>query len=74
MDNQARVRSTTQPFHYPTTSSIARSDFFGSFLFPSTADVGLIVACDQFLVDRSGVVGRIQTEVLQLLWGWRRRG
>src|SRR5260370_41874095 len=44
------------PFHDPTASSIARSDLFVSFLFPSTADVGLIVAYDQFLVDRSGVV------------------
>jgi hypothetical protein len=32
--------------------------------------VRLIVACNQFLVDRSGVVGSIQTEVLQLLWIW----
>src|SRR5258706_7113897 len=59
-------------FYDPTTSPIARSDFFFSFLFPSTTDVGLIVACDQFLVDRSGVVGRIQTEVQLLLWGWLR--
>src|SRR6266699_382501 len=59
-------------FHYPPTSSIARSDLFLSFLFPSTADVGLIVACDQFLVDRSGVVSSIQTAVLWLLWSWLR--
>ena len=59
-------------FHDPTTSSIARSALFFSLLFPSTADVGLLVACDQFLVDRSGVVGSIQAEVLRLLWCWLR--
>src|SRR5215472_9495896 len=57
-------------FHDPTTSSRARDDLFFSLLLPSTADVGLIVACDQLFVDWSGVVGCIQTEVLWLLFCW----
>jgi len=42
------------------------------FLFPATTHIRLITLCDQFLVDRSGVVGSIQAEVLRLLWCWLR--
>jgi len=53
------------PFHYPTASTIARDDLFLSFLFPATTDMRLILPCEQFPVDRSGVVGGIQA---QMLW------
>src|SRR5260221_2476590 len=55
-------------FHHRTASTIARSNVFLSFLFPSTAHMWLIVPCQQLLIDWSGVVGGIQAQVLRLLW------
>jgi hypothetical protein len=67
--SQEWLRSTTR-----ATSPRERDDLFLSFLFSATTDMRLIATCDQFCVDWSRVVGSIQTEVLRLLWGGRRRG
>src|SRR5260221_12543023 len=56
------------PFHYPTASTIAKDNLFVSFLFPSTADVRLVMTRQQFLIDRRGVVGGVQAEMLWLLF------
>ena len=61
--NQESAR-TIEPgmaaFYHPTAGTIARDELFLAFLFTATADVWLIVACEEFLVDGSGVVGSIQ--------------
>src|SRR5215467_15968909 len=61
------VHPTVRPLHHPAPGTVPRDELFLALLFPPAADVRLIVACDQFLVDWSGVVGSIQTEVLRLL-------
>ena len=37
-----------------------------AFLFPATTHMRLIVPCQQLLIDRSGIVGGIQAQVLRL--------
>ena len=54
-------------FHHPTAGPIARDELFLAFLFHPTANMRLIVACEQFLVDQGGVVGGIQAQMLGLL-------
>src|SRR5260221_2941487 len=55
-------------FHHPTATTIARSTLFLAFLFPTTAHMWLIAPCQQIFVDRTGVLGGIQAQVLRPLW------
>ena len=71
-DSSGAIEPGMSAFHHPSPRSIARDGFFLHPLLTTTANMRLVVASKQFVVDGSGVIGRIQAQMLRrpLDWLW----
>src|SRR5690242_1388269 len=66
-DASGAIEPGVSAFHYPAPRSISCNGFFLPKLLAASTDMWPIRASQQFSIDGSRVVGRIQTQMLGLL-------